>query len=159
MAAVAIAAALGISHYNRCPDAAGLVDAPCIPILRLMAVAGLFAILGHLFPAWLKFKGGKGVATALGVFAILFPKAVLISLAIFVIVLAASRFVSLGSILAAISFPIAAWLLYRPEWPSLLLVSCVALLVVIKHHQNIRRLLAGNENRFGAPKAAAEKHS
>src|SRR5215469_6024396 len=85
VAAVGIAAVLAMSHYNRCPDAKGLVDTPCIPILRLMAVAGLFAILGHLFPVWLKFKGGKGVATALGVFAILFPKAVLISLAMFVI--------------------------------------------------------------------------
>jgi glycerol-3-phosphate acyltransferase PlsY len=166
IAAVGIAVALGRSHYNRCPDAVGLVDTPCIPILRLMAVAGLFAILGHLFPAWLKFKGGKGVATALGVFAILFPKAVLISLAIFVIVLVASRFVSLGSILAAMSFPIAAWLLYRPEWPSLLLVSCVAVLVVMKHHQNIRRLIAGNENRFGKGRGqgtgasrSAEKHT
>src|SRR5215472_5472763 len=151
--AVGFGWALARSGYNVCGDH------PCTPALRLMAIAGLFAILGHLFPVWLKFKGGKGVATALGVFAILFPKAVLISLAIFVIVLVASRFVSLGSILAAISFPIAAWLLYRPEWPSLLLVSLVAVLVVTKHHQNIRRLLAGNENRFGAPKAAAEKHS
>lgn len=159
MAAVGIAAALATSHYNRCPDAEGVVDTPCIPTLRLMAVAGLFAVLGHLFPVWLKFKGGKGVATALGVFAILFPKAVLISLLIFVIVLAASRFVSLGSILAAISFPIAAWFLYSPEWTSLLLVSGVAALVVAKHHQNIRRLIAGNENRFGASKATAEKHT
>jgi glycerol-3-phosphate acyltransferase PlsY len=154
--AVGFGWALARSGYNVCGDHAPY---PCTPALRLMATAGLFAILGHLFPVWLKFKGGKGVATALGVFAILFPKAVLISLAIFVIVLAASRFVSLGSILAAIAFPIAAWLLYRPEWPSLLLVSLVAGLVVTKHHQNIRRLLAGNENRFGAPKAAAEKHS
>jgi len=154
--AVGFGWALARSGYNVCGDHATY---PCTPALRLMAIAGLFAILGHLFPVWLKFRGGKGVATALGVFAILFPKAVLISLAIFVIVLVASRFVSLGSILAAISFPIAAWFLYRPEWPSLLLVSLVAVLVVTKHHQNIRRLLAGNENRFGAPKAAAEKHS
>jgi len=154
--AVGFGWALARSGYNVCGDNATY---PCTPALRLMAVAGLFAILGHLFPVWLKFKGGKGVATALGVFAILFPKAVLISLVIFVVVLAASRFVSLGSILAAIAFPIAAWFLYRPEWPSLLLVSLVAALVVTKHHQNIRRLLAGNENRFGAPKAAAEKHS
>jgi len=154
--AVGFAWVLARSGYNVCGDHGAY---PCAPALRLMAIAGLFAILAHLFPVWLKFKGGKGVATALGVFAILFPKAVLISLAIFVIVLAASRFVSLGSILAAIAFPIAAEFLYRPEWPSLLLVSLVAALVVAKHHQNIRRLLAGNENRFGAPKAAAEKHS
>src|SRR5215469_16107382 len=158
-AAVWIAAALAASSYNRCAGISETFGLPCIPALNLMSLAALFAVLGHIFPVWLKFKGGKGVATALGVFAILFPKAVLISLVIFVVVLAASRFVSLGSILAAIAFPIAAWFLYRPEWPSLLLVSLVAALVVTKHHQNIRRLLAGNENRFGAPKAAAEKHS
>src|SRR5215472_18892529 len=161
--AVGFGWALARSGYNVCGDHATY---PCTPALRLMAIAGLFAILGHLFPVWLKFKGGKGVATALGVFAILFPKAVLISLVIFVIVLAASRFVSLGSILAAIAFPIAAWLLYHPEWPSLVLVGGVAVLVVAKHHQNIRRLLAGNENRFGkgsgqgtGAKSSAEKQA
>src|SRR5215472_14341987 len=158
--AVSFAWMLARTGYNACGPS------PCVPTLRLMAVAGLFAVVGHLFPVWLKFKGGKGVATALGVFAILFPQAVLISLAVFVIVLAATRFVSLGSILAAISFPIAAWLLYHPEWPSLVLVGGVAVLVVAKHHQNIRRLLAGNENRFGkgsgqgtGAKSSAEKQA
>lgn len=155
ISAVGLASVLARSPYNLCGDFRSF---PCIPPLRLMAIAGLFAVLGHLFPIWLKFKGGKGVATALGVFAILFPKAVLIALAIFIIVLAATRFVSLGSILAALSFPIAAWWLYHPDWTSLVLVGSVAALVVAKHYQNIRRLIAGNENRFGVPKAAAEKH-
>jgi len=164
--AVWIAANLAASSYNRCPGAPPIASAACVPALRLMALAGLFAVFGHMFPVWLKFKGGKGVATALGVFAILFPKAVLISLAIFVIVLAVSRFVSLGSILSALAFPVAAWFLYRPEWISLLMVGCIAVLVVAKHHQNIRRLLAGNENRFGkgrghgsGAKTSAEKQA
>jgi glycerol-3-phosphate acyltransferase PlsY len=126
-----------------------------------MSVAALFAVLGHIFPAWLKFKGGKGVATAMGVFAVLFPKAVLVSLAIFIIVLALSRYVSLGSILAALAFPMAAYFLYHPDWISLLLAAAVSLVVVVKHHQNIRRLLAGTESRFGSGKSskssAAEK--
>jgi glycerol-3-phosphate acyltransferase PlsY len=164
--AVWIAKSLATSSLNGCVAAQATASTPCIPALRLMALAGLFAVFGHMFPVWLKFKGGKGVATALGVFAILFPKAVLISLAIFVIVLAASRFVSLGSILSAITFPVAAWFLYRPEWTSLAMVGCVAVLVVAKHHQNIRRLLAGNENRFGkgrghgsGAKTSAEKQA
>lgn len=124
-----------------------------IPILRLMALAALFAVLGHILPLWLKFKGGKGVATALGVFVLLFPKAVLISLVVFIVLLAVFRYVSLGSILAALAFAVSAYLLYRPEWPTLVLTSAVSLIVVVKHHQNIRRLLAGSENRLGASKA------
>jgi|SRR5215472_10504933 len=150
--AVWIAARLAMSVCNRCAGAQPMANTPCIPGLRLMALAGLFAVLGHMFPVWLKFKGGKGVATALGVFALIFPKAVVVSLVIFLVCLAVSRFVSLGSILAAVSFPMAAGFLYRPEWPSLLLVAGISLLVVLKHHQNIRRLVAGNENRFGREK-------
>jgi acyl phosphate:glycerol-3-phosphate acyltransferase len=122
--------------------------------MALGATAALFAVVGHTFPVWLKFKGGKGVATALGVFCVLFPKAILVSLAIFILIVATSRYVSLGSILGAISFPIAAYFLQRPDWLSLLLVSGVALIVVAKHHENIRRLLAGTENRFGGKKSS-----
>jgi glycerol-3-phosphate acyltransferase PlsY len=153
--AVALAAAIADSKYNLCGD---FLQHTCVPALRLMAVAALFAVLGHIFPVWLRFKGGKGVATALGVFCLLFPKAVLVSLVIFLIVVAVSRFVSLGSILAAIAFPIAAYFLQRPDGVSIALSSVIALIVVVKHHENINRLLAGTENRFGGNKpAGAEK--
>lgn len=152
----AIAVWLGLmlarSSLNRCAGVSEVLGEPCIPALRLMSLAALFAVLGHIFPVWLKLRGGKGVATALGVFALLFPMAVLISVAIFILVLAISRYVSLGSVLAAISFPVAAYFLYHPAWPVLLMVSGIAALVVLKHHQNIRRLIAGNEHRFGSPK-------
>lgn len=148
MAAVAIAATLAHSGYNACSDGA------CTEPIRLMSAAALAAVLGHMFPVWLKFKGGKGVATALGVFLVLFPKAVLVSLAIFILVVAATRYVSLGSILAAIAFPIAAYFLGSSDWEALLPVCVISLMIVLKHHANIGRLLAGNENRFGAPKTA-----
>lgn len=141
--AVGFAWELGQSSYNSCDSSA------CVPIWHLMAIAAFFAVAGHVFPFWLKFKGGKGVATALGVFTLLFPKAVLVSLAIFIIVLVLTRYVSLGSILAAMAFPVAAYFFYHPDWISLLLVGAASALVILKHHQNIRRLLAGNENRFG----------
>ena len=75
----------------------------------LAALAALFAILGHMFPVWLRFKGGKGVATALGAFTALAPRAILVALVVFVVVVALTRYVSLGSILAAVVFPFAAW--------------------------------------------------
>lgn len=127
-------------------------------VFRLAATAALAAVLGHVFPVWLHFKGGKGVATALGVFCILFPKAILIALAIFILVVVITRYVSLGSILGAIAFPIAAYFLQKADWLSLLLASGVSLIVILKHRQNIGRLLAGTESRFGAVKpVVAEK--
>ena len=130
----------------------------CTAALRLMATAALAAVLGHVFPVWLRFKGGKGVATALGVFCVLFPKAILLALAIFILVVVVTRFVSLGSILGAVAFPVAAYFLQNADFLSLLLASAVSLIVVLKHYQNIRRLLTGTENRFGGSKSSiAEK--
>ena len=114
------------------------------------AVAAVFAILGHVFPVWLKFKGGKGVATGVGAFIALAPKAVLIVLLIFVVIVAAFRYISLGSIVATAAFPLFAWLLYRYQAsPAVFAAMVVAsALIIAKHHQNIRRLLAGTEHRF-----------
>jgi acyl phosphate:glycerol-3-phosphate acyltransferase len=132
---------------------------------HMMAVAALGAVAGHVFPVWLGFKGGKGVATAMGVFIPLFPKALLVAVIIFIISVAISRYVSLGSILATISFPLAAVFLedaahlhqdrsWGIDWGTLLPVCLTCFLVVAKHHQNMRRLLAGNENRLGEKKPA-----
>lgn len=130
----------------------------CAAALRLMATASLLAVLGHVFPVWLQFKGGKGVATALGVFCVLFPKAILVALAIFILVVAITRYVSLGSILGAIAFPLVAYFMQNADWLSLLLASGVSLIIILKHHQNIGRLLVGTENRFGESKPqVAEK--
>ncbi len=128
--------------------------------LPYMSCAALTAVMGHMFPVWLKFKGGKGVATALGVFILLFPKALLVSLAIFILMVAVTRYVSLGSILGAIAFPISAYFIEHPDWQALLPTCVIAAMIIAKHHQNIRRLLSGTENRFGSPKApAAEKQA
>ncbi len=155
--AVWLAAVLAGSKYNLCGD---FFQHPCAPALRLMSLAALFAVLGHVFPVWLRFKGGKGVATALGVFCVLFPTAILVALAIFILVVAVTRYVSLGSILGAIAFPVAAYFLQSTDAISLLLASSVSLIVILKHHQNIGRLLSGTESRFGAAKAAvAEKQT
>jgi glycerol-3-phosphate acyltransferase PlsY len=116
----------------------------------LAAMAALFAILGHMFPVWLKFRGGKGVATGLGSFAVLAPKTVLVMLGIFAAVVLISRHVSLGSIVAVGLFPLLAWLLrdYGNEPQLLVLMAIASGFIIVKHHQNIRRLLAGTEPRF-----------
>ncbi len=121
----------------------------------LATFAALMAVSGHMFPVWLGFKGGKGVATGLGVFLALAPKIVLIALVLFLAVVALTRYVSLGSILAAASVPAALWWLERDSFPAAALAMCAAaaLLIIVRHHQNIARLLAGTENRFGARKA------
>jgi glycerol-3-phosphate acyltransferase PlsY len=153
--AVGLAALVAGSKYNLCGD---FFQHPCAPALRLMSLAAICAVLGHVFPVWLRFKGGKGVATALGAFCVLFPKVILVSLVIFILVVAITRYVSLGSILGAIAFPVAAYFMQNADWLSLFLASGVSLIIVLKHHQNISRLLAGTENRFGGSKPqVAEK--
>jgi acyl phosphate:glycerol-3-phosphate acyltransferase len=127
------------------------VGGPNVKVAYLLAaIAAVFAILGHVFPVWLKFKGGKGVATGVGAFIALAPKAVLIVLVIFVAIVAAFRYISLGSIVATAAFPIFAWLLYRYQAspPVFAAMVCASALIIGKHHQNIRRLMAGTEHRF-----------
>jgi glycerol-3-phosphate acyltransferase PlsY len=113
----------------------------------LPAMAALFAVLGHMFPPWLKFRGGKGVATALGSFLIVMPKAVVIALAIFLIIFLFFRYVSLASIVAVACLPIFIWLFTR-SIPDLICSGGAALLIVLRHYQNLQRLLAGSESRL-----------
>lgn len=119
--------------------------------------AAVAAVLGHVFPVWLGFRGGKGVATALGVFvALTWPSAVG-GLLVFIVVFAISRYVSLGSILAAVALPLLAFYFVRP-WTPMMTFGFLFLpaLVIAKHHANIRRLLSGTENRFGRRAAAGK---
>jgi glycerol-3-phosphate acyltransferase PlsY len=122
----------------------------------LAVAAAVAAVLGHCFPIWLRFKGGKGVASALGVFlALTWPSALSI-LAVFIAVVALTRFVSLASIVAAATLPFFAFY-FVPQRSPIAIAGFLFLtfLIIVKHHQNIRRLLAGTENRFGSRKAVA----
>jgi glycerol-3-phosphate acyltransferase PlsY len=134
----------------------GHLLAPGAEMDNMGGLAALFAVLGHMFPVWLGFKGGKGVATGFGVFLVAAPLAALAAISVFFVVLALSRYVSLASILGAASFPFFAWLLgYGDRLPFFIAVQItVALLLIAKHHQNIRRLLAGTESKLGAKKSA-----
>lgn len=129
---------------------------PTAPLRNFQALAALCGVLGHMFPVWLKFRGGKGVATGFGVFLVAAPWAALAAIGVFFVVLALTRYVSLASILGAASFPVFAWFLVQGERPRFFLAVqvTVSLLIIVKHHPNIRRLLAGTESRFGARKPA-----
>jgi glycerol-3-phosphate acyltransferase PlsY len=117
----------------------------------VVAAVGLAAFLGHLFPIYLRFKGGKGVATALGAYLGLDPLAVLIAVIIFVLLLLKWRFVSLGSLVGVAVMPL---LLYLRNAPNqyIYLVLIIGTLIFLKHKDNIRRLIAGTENKLGRSK-------
>lgn len=122
----------------------------------LLAVAGLCAVLGHNYTCWLGFKGGKGISTSAGVFGALVPSAVIITVVVWVLVLALTRYVSLASIAAALTLPVMVW------WRSgsylyLGAISIISVIALYKHRSNVQRLLNGTENRFGQKKAVKKE--
>jgi glycerol-3-phosphate acyltransferase PlsY len=119
------------------------------PTPTQLGIASAVAIIGHCYPVYLKFKGGKGVATALGIFLVLSPKAVFFALLVFILTVAITRYISLGSVLAALSAPLLILLLNHPQ-PIFLATLFIAALVIWRHNSNIRRLLDGTETRFKA---------
>lgn len=122
----------------------------------LAVAAAALAVAGHVYPVWLKFRGGKGVASALGVFlALTWPSALCI-LGVFILVVVLTRFVSLGSIIAAATLPFFAFY-FVPQHSPIVIAGFlfITVLIIAKHHQNIRRLLAGTESRFGSRKEVA----
>ena len=119
--------------------------------LSVVCLMGLAAFLGHLFPVYLRLKGGKGVATALGVFLYFAPSVILVEIVIFVAVVGIWKYVSLGSLIAAAAMPLLLLLFAFPK-PVVLLSIAFALLIFIKHKANIQRLLNGTENKFGTKK-------
>jgi glycerol-3-phosphate acyltransferase PlsY len=116
----------------------------------IMTTAAFFAVLGHLFPVWLKFRGGKGVATSLGAFILLTPKSILCMVGLFLMIAVAFRYVSLGSVAVAAAFPLLAWALHEyVDSRQLVFIALVSALVIWKHRQNIGRLAAGTESKLG----------
>jgi glycerol-3-phosphate acyltransferase PlsY len=121
-----------------------------------MMIAALAALLGHCFPVWLKFKGGKGVATAAGIFLVLSPMACLASLMVFLLVVVFWRYVSLGSVSAAAAMPLLIYLLWAPRHAPPVAVTvgalAAALLIIYKHRGNLQRLVEGAEPKFSFSK-------
>jgi len=116
----------------------------------IMTTAAFFAVLGHLFPVWLKFRGGKGVASSLGAFILLTPKSILSMVVLFLLIAVAFRYVSLGSVAVAAAFPLLAWAFHEyADSRQLVLIALVSALVIWKHRQNIGRLATGTESKLG----------
>lgn len=116
---------------------------------RWVAAAAVAAIGGHIFPVWLGFRGGKGVATGVGVFVALAPVPMGLVLVVFALTVAIWRYISLGSIIATASFPLLVFWVNRPPASIVIGAACSAALIIGSHHTNIRRLLSGTENRIG----------
>jgi len=112
-----------------------------------LAAAAVFAICGHIFTPWLKFRGGKGVAAGCGAYLALSPPALLTTLGVFILILLLTRYISAASIGATALFPVCAYV-YREPAPLLWGAVIGGVLIIAKHHQNMRRLLAGTENKF-----------
>jgi glycerol-3-phosphate acyltransferase PlsY len=110
-----------------------------------VAAAMFAAVLGHCYPVWLKFKGGKGVATCFGAFLVIAPLSALAALALWVVVLLVSRWVALASMVASASFPLILKLIDRPDMVTLVSVSAVAVIIILRHSSNIRGILTGTE--------------
>jgi glycerol-3-phosphate acyltransferase PlsY len=122
----------------------------------LAVAAAIAAILGHCFPVWLRFRGGKGVASSLGVYLALNWPTGLAIFAVFLIVLLITRYVSLGSVLGAASVPLFGFHFISSRSPMTIAgLTVIPIIIILKHHANIRRLLTGTESRFGAKKVIA----
>ena len=118
--------------------------------------AGIFAVLGHNYTCWLKFKGGKGIATTAGVYLALAPWAVLIALVIFILAVLVTKYVSVGSIAAAIALPAAVWAMTPDNLFLGIVTTALGALAIYKHKSNIQRLMAGTESRLGKKPGAAK---
>lgn len=125
---------------------------PEAPSKELFAIlGGVAAILGHNYTCWLKFQGGKGIATSAGVLIALLPGPFLIILATWLLIFAISRYVSLASITAAVALPFATWFVGN-SGPMIGVAAGLGILAIYKHKANIQRLLSGTEHRFGSPR-------
>ena len=125
--------------------------------LKFETIAGVGAVLGHNYTCWLKFKGGKGIATTAGVYIALAPWALLVGLVAFLLMVLITRYVSVGSISAAIALPATVWVMSPQNLFLCIVTTALGVLAIYKHKGNIQRLLAGTENRLGQKKAEATK--
>ncbi len=128
------------------------------PASAWLGAAAVAAVLGHCFPVWLGFRGGKGVATAAGAFLTLAPLAGLAAFGVWLAMLAVWRIVSLASVVAVASFPLWVHFVEGGSVPLVVASSIVSMIIILRHHANIRRLVAGREPRLGGDRPGKGEH-
>jgi len=128
------------------------VEATLNSLPNFPIIAGIFAVLGHNYTCWLKFRGGKGVATTAGVYLALAPAALGIAFGIFILTVLLTRYVSVGAIMAAIALPVLVWAMTPDNLFLGIVTTALGALAIYKHKSNIHRLIAGTENRLGNKK-------
>jgi glycerol-3-phosphate acyltransferase PlsY len=143
---------VGIIIYCNFNPSAGGISAMFQQVNNCVILAGIFAVLGHNYTCWLKFKGGKGIATTAGVYLALAPWALLIALVVFIVALLATRIVSVASMSGAVALPAAVWVMTPHNLFLGIVTTALGALAIYKHKSNIQRLLAGTENRLGQKK-------
>jgi len=131
-------------------------DMPVELQTRFYVVAGIFAVLGHNYTCWLKFKGGKGIATTTGVYLALAWPAVLIGLVVFILGVLLTRYASVGSIAAAIALPVTVWVMTPHNLFLGIVTTALGVMAIYKHKSNIQRLMAGTESRLGKKTSTTE---
>jgi len=143
------------------PHSSGLFryfqDEPVELQIRYYLVAGISVVLGHNYTCWLKFKGGKGIATTAGVYLALAPAALGIALAAFLLAVALTRYVSAGSIAGAVVLPVAVWFMCD-NWLLRAVTMALGAMAIFRHRRNIQRLMAGTENRIGKKSQPPEEN-
>ena len=152
--AVYLAAHFTTRYYDmrHDPDITAQINWGLEPVAIL---AGIFAVLGHNYPCWLKFKGGKGIATTAGVYLALAPWALLAAFVVFMLAVLLTRYVSVASISAAIALPATVWIMSPDNLFLCIVTTALGALAIYKHKSNIQRLRAGTENRLGKKKETA----
>jgi glycerol-3-phosphate acyltransferase PlsY len=126
----------------------------CANAETLRILAGIGAVLGHNYTCWLRFKGGKGIATTAGVYLALAPWALLVALVVFLLAILITRYVSVGSMLAALALVVTVWVMTPANLLLGLVTTALGALAIYKHQSNLQRLRAGTENRLGKKKEA-----
>jgi glycerol-3-phosphate acyltransferase PlsY len=150
MRASGLPAGLTVALLDMAKGAASVVVATWMsPASQAPALAGVAAVIGHVYPVWLRFRGGKGVATACGAFSVLTPAAMPIALVVFAVAVWFTRYISAGSVLATMVLPPAALATGSPT-PAVIAACAAATLIVFRHRSNIARLRTGTERRLGA---------